>query len=102
MLALKRATAVALLTVMVATGLWGLVKYPDAPIHRCGSAYCGKQGQPRTRADFEEYEALVYLRMGLVPLTLLAGFYWLPRQRENPYDKLNALVRSEFQRYRDG
>ena len=38
---------------MVAYFLYGLIRFPDSPIHPCGwGSYCGKQGQPRTPEDY--------------------------------------------------
>lgn len=35
---------------------WGAVRFPDAPIRTCGeNNYCGKQGQHRSKEDFENF-----------------------------------------------
>jgi hypothetical protein len=41
---------------MIILFTYGLVRYPDAPIHPCITAgYCGKQGQPRTQREYTEF-----------------------------------------------
>ena len=46
---------------------WGMIKFPDAPIHLCDSAtdylypdhpmgFCGKQGQSHTAEDFRLFD----------------------------------------------
>lgn len=35
---------------------WGLMRFPDAPIQACReNSYCGKQGQHRSKEDFENF-----------------------------------------------
>jgi hypothetical protein len=34
---------------------YGLVRFPDAPIHPCPSGYCGKQGQLRALEDYQGF-----------------------------------------------
>ncbi len=34
--------------------MYGIVRFYDGPIHPCAEhGYCGKQGQPHTRADYD-------------------------------------------------
>jgi hypothetical protein len=42
---------------MIGYFAYGLVRFPDSPIHPCGEGrYCGKQGQPRTLADYRAHQ----------------------------------------------
>jgi hypothetical protein len=35
---------------------YGLLNYPDAPIHPCvASNFCGKQGQPHTENEYHQF-----------------------------------------------
>jgi len=47
------------IVVMVVMGVWffgGMYLYPDAPLHVCAEhGYCGKQGQPHTQKEFEDF-----------------------------------------------
>ena len=48
---------------MVGSFTYGTWRFPDNPIHPCAKhGYCGKQGQPRSVAD---YEAYVFWRNGM-------------------------------------
>lgn len=59
---------------------WGMAQFPDAPIHACGVAYCGKQSQPHTQIDFERFHAWeTGLKFGW-PF-VLASFGWMARTR---------------------
>ncbi len=58
----------------------GMGKFPDAPIRRCGLSYCGKQGQPHSKIDFERFSLWeTGLEFGW-PL-VIAGGWWLNRRR---------------------
>ena len=35
--------------------IYGMIRYPDAPISAQDGKFLGKQGQPHTRVDFEEF-----------------------------------------------
>ena len=66
---------------------WGIIKFPDAPIHLCDSAtdflysdhpigFCGKQGQSHTAEDFRLYDiwqrTILWIWMpGIVAISLL-------------------------------
>jgi hypothetical protein len=42
---------------MVGLFAYGIILFPDAPIHPCAEThFCGKQGQPRTPDDFRRYQ----------------------------------------------
>jgi hypothetical protein len=77
----------------------GFVLFPDTPIHACGTAYCGKQGQPHSRSDFEHHNIW---KLGLTfgwPLMFVAGL-WLNRGKlPNPYAKLNEKRREPFEQH---
>jgi len=41
---------------MLCVFAYGIVQFPDAPIHSCGQkSYCGKQGQSHTYEDYVAY-----------------------------------------------
>jgi len=45
------------IAIMLGYFAYGLVRFPDAPIHPCGeNRYCGKQGQPRTVEDYRAHQ----------------------------------------------
>jgi hypothetical protein len=61
-----RFLAAAILILLVATSGVFLVRFPDAPLHRCiegrhylyehdPDGYCGKQGQPHGAADYAAF-----------------------------------------------
>jgi hypothetical protein len=52
--------------VIVALFVYGLIRYPDLPIRECPSGYCGRQGQPRTAAEYRAFNAW--------QITLMIGF----------------------------
>lgn len=55
-----------------ATLVYGVIKFPDAPIREAGSNYVGKRGAPRTREDYERFklwEKLIFASFGLAFLT---------------------------------
>jgi hypothetical protein len=44
-------------TTMVGYFAYGVVRFPDSPIHPCGQGrYCGKQGQPHTLEDYRAHQ----------------------------------------------
>jgi hypothetical protein len=44
-------------TAMVGYFAYGMIRFPDSPIHPCGQdRYCGKQGQPRTLEDYRAHQ----------------------------------------------
>ncbi|KJC35881.1 hypothetical protein UP09_32435 [Bradyrhizobium sp. LTSP885] len=62
--------------VMGAVFFYGMVRFPDAPLHECATGFCGKQGQPHTIADYRAFNAwqttlFVIWPFGLVSLYLL-------------------------------
>ena len=56
-----------IMAAMISWFAWGMIKFPDAPIHLCDSAtdylysnhlngFCGKQGQSHTAEDFRLFD----------------------------------------------
>jgi hypothetical protein len=47
------------ITIFLCSIAWffsGMFRFPDAPIQLCGEEkYCGKQGQPHTKQDYESF-----------------------------------------------
>ncbi|MGF6308943.1 hypothetical protein ABIB82_002580 [Bradyrhizobium sp. i1.8.4] len=63
---------------MAALFLYGLVRFPDAPLHMCASGYCGKQGRPHTLAEYSDFKAWERTLMICWPIGLIA-LYFLQR-----------------------
>ena len=51
---LRALALISVLAAIFALG-YGFYNFPDAPIRQKNGAYAGKQGQPRTREDFERF-----------------------------------------------
>lgn len=72
----KAATAVIAATMFVFFS-YGIVRFPDGPIHPCGTTrYCGKWGRPHTLQQYRAFEiwetTLIYMwPVGLIFLALL-------------------------------
>jgi hypothetical protein len=55
--------------------IYGLIQYPDAPIHPClAHGYCGKQSQPHTQQEFEEFKLWETTLIWSWPIGMLALF----------------------------
>jgi len=52
----RRYASYVIATLMGILFIYGLVRFPDAPLHACGDGYCGKQGQPHTERQFKDFE----------------------------------------------
>lgn len=39
----------------ISTMVYGMIKYPDAPLRQTVDGYSGKNGTPRTREDYESF-----------------------------------------------
>jgi hypothetical protein len=50
--------------------VYGMIQFPDAPIHPCGLEYCGKHGVKVTREIYEVF--LIWERTLLIATALLA------------------------------
>jgi hypothetical protein len=60
---------------------YGLVRFPDAPLHACvDHGYCGKQGQPHTEREFEAFEIWQNTLFWVWPVGMLV-LYILNRDR---------------------
>ena len=54
---------------------YGIYRFPDAPIRQCGeNCFQGKQGQPRSQADFEAFNTWLIVAPALVVLSIALGF----------------------------
>ena len=54
---------------------YGIYSFPDAPIRQCGeTCFQGKQGQPRTRDDFEAFGRWLVITPSLVVSAIATGF----------------------------
>jgi hypothetical protein len=70
MLASRKIAIVSVLAAMLALFAYGLARFPDAPLHPCGSnRYCGKQGQPHTEKQYRDF----VLWQGTLKWTWLPG-----------------------------
>jgi hypothetical protein len=64
---------------MFAVFFYGLIRFPDSPIHRSADGhFIGKQGQPRTLQDYQAFAAWEKLLFCIWPLGMLLVF-WLNR-----------------------
>lgn len=78
----RKALTFILLGTMLGVFAYGLIRYPDGPIHPCGVGhYCGKQGQPHTREQYLAFErwqtALFYMwAPGMLGLYFLNKKEW--------------------------
>lgn len=60
---------------------YGLVKYPDAPLHPCTNpGYCGKQGQPHGQQQYEQFQRWQATFEWSWPLGML-GLYLLNQRK---------------------
>jgi hypothetical protein len=68
-------------TIMLILFVYGLVRFPDAPLHTCvDHGYCGKQGQPHTQREFEAFEIWQNTLFWIWPIGMVA-LYVLNRDR---------------------
>ncbi len=58
----------------VATGLYGVFKFPDAPIRQTERGYSGKGGRPRTQSDFEAFVKWQRTMFVVFPSAFIFGF----------------------------
>jgi hypothetical protein len=72
----KALFATCIITVMLAavTLVYGLVKFPDAPIRETSQGYSGKQGAPHTREDYERFKLWEKLLIASFAAAFLTGF----------------------------
>lgn len=58
MVRLRTALTYVVLAYMFTLFGYGLIKYPDAPLHPCiRASYCGKQGQSHTQQQYDRFLA---------------------------------------------
>jgi hypothetical protein len=71
---LREILAGGIFAVMAVTLVYGLIRFPDAPIRKCiprpehPDGYCGKQGQAHTAGEYASFDAwqdtLIYVWLG--------------------------------------
>jgi hypothetical protein len=77
----RRNASYAVATVMGIVFIYGLIRFPDAPLQACGNhGYCGKQAQPHSQGEFEDFEIWQNTLFWVWPSGLLA-LYLLNRDR---------------------
>jgi hypothetical protein len=77
----RRNTSYVVAAMMGALLIYGLSRYPDAPLQACNDhSYCGKQGQPHTQSQFEAFEIWQNVLFWVWPIGMLA-LYVLNRDR---------------------
>jgi hypothetical protein len=60
---------------------YGLIRYPDAPLHPCAEhGFCGKQGQAHTQQEFEGFDRWQNTLFWVWPIGM-AALYILNRDR---------------------
>ena|SRR6266699_828364 len=75
---------------MVVTFVYGLWRFPDAPIHPCQErGYCGKQGQSHSQQDFAAFHVWEATLMWMWPLGMLVLFL-LQKKPQSEYEKVRA------------
>jgi len=65
-------------TLMLGFFAYGLLMFPDNPIHPCkGHGYCGKQGQLHSQSEFDAFSrwdaVMAWWPVGIVAIALLQG-----------------------------
>jgi hypothetical protein len=77
----RRNASIVIATMMGILFIYGLIRFPDAPLHVCGdNGYCGKQGQPHTQNEFEAFELWQNTLFWVWPIGIVA-LYILNRDR---------------------
>lgn len=78
----SKITTAVIAAIMLIFLFYGIVRFPDGPIHPCGiSKYCGKQGQPHTLEQYRAFKTwettLLYMwPVGLLSLVVLNRSRW--------------------------
>ena len=64
------------IAVMVGLFVYGMIQFPDGPIHICegGTQYCGKQGQPHSFSDYHRYALWEAAMLVVWPIGLLVAY----------------------------
>jgi hypothetical protein len=75
-----RMGVIAIFAVMFSVLIYGVVRYPDAPIQECraGTGYCGKHNTVRTMADYQAFKRwetclIILWPIGFISLIALSG-----------------------------
>ena len=68
------ALAIAAVLAAAGTGIYGVYKFPDAPIRETAAGYAGKGGTPRTREDFESFQRWKRVMFIAFPSAFTLGF----------------------------
>jgi hypothetical protein len=77
----RRNASVVIAAMMGIVFAYGLIRFPDAPLHACGAnSYCGKQGQPHTERQFKDFEIWQNTLVWVWPIGMLV-LYVLNRDR---------------------
>ncbi len=58
----------------VGAGVYGVYKFPDAPLRQTAGGYAGKHGEPRTREDFEAFVSWERVMFVVFPAAFVLGF----------------------------
>jgi hypothetical protein len=88
-LKIRKAATVVIAATMFVFFFYGIVRFPDGPIHPCGTnRYCGKWGRPHTLQQYRAFEiwetTLIYmLPVGIISLALLNK----DKVRKQPFGK---------------
>jgi hypothetical protein len=68
------ALTIAACLLAVATGVYGIYNFPDAPIRQTGNGYAGKHGKPRTAEEFEKFVLWQKVMFVVFPAAFIFGF----------------------------
>ena len=92
---LRTFVSAAVVIAMMALFLYALWRFPDNPQYPCTQhGYCGKQGQPHTREDFEAFTAWSDTVFWVWPLGMLTAFFLKPKPSSD-YVKIRAGYKSD-------
>ena len=58
----------------IATGIYGVYNFPDAPLRPSGNGYVGKRGSPHTQAEYEAFQTWKRALLITFPTTFILGF----------------------------
>jgi hypothetical protein len=80
----RRNASIVIAAMMGILFVYGLIRFPDAPLHACGDhGYCGKQGQLHTQGQFDDFEIWQNTLFWVWPIGILV-LYILNRDRIRP------------------
>jgi hypothetical protein len=71
-----RPVLVGTMVIAIAVFFYGFLRYPDAPLHACGTpaGYCGKWGKPHTADDYHGFIVWQRTLFLVWPFAMIAGF----------------------------